>query len=174
MYFDSENVLENKLIILYALNQFKVPINKEQISQIILENVQISYFDVQFLINSLLEDEFLNKIDDNNHEYFSISEKGRDTLNLFTDRIPFYLKEIIDIFIRENKDKVLKQVKNISSFKITGDGEFEVSLRLLENDVSLIDLTLNVVNKTQARFICDNWEAKGQSIYTEIIDALIK
>jgi hypothetical protein len=48
MYFDSENILENKLIILFALSQFNIPMTKEQITQIILENVQISYFDIQF------------------------------------------------------------------------------------------------------------------------------
>ena len=174
LYFDSENILENKLIILYALDQFKVPVNKEQISQIVLENVQISYFDLQFLINSLLDDDFLYKMNDNKIDYFSISEKGRETLSLFSDRIPTYIKEILDIFIRQNKDKVLRQVKNLASYKLSGDGEFEVTLNLMENDVSLISISLNVPSKTQAKYICSNWQSKGQNIYTDIINTLIK
>nr|WP_225877845.1 DUF4364 family protein [Alkalibacter mobilis] len=174
MYFDSENVLENKLIILYALNQFKVPVNKEQISQIIIENVQISYFDIQFLIQSLSTDGFLVLINDNNTDYYSISDKGRETLSLFSDRIPTYIKEILDIFIRQNKDKVLKEVKNVATYKITGDGEFEVRLTLVENDVSLINISISVPNKAQARFISENWEKNGQTMYTDIINTLIK
>jgi hypothetical protein len=113
-------------------------------------------------------------MNDNKIDYFSISEKGRETLSLFSDRIPTYIKEILDIFIRQNKDKVLRQVKNLASYKLSGDGEFEVTLNLMENDVSLISISLNVPSKTQAKYICSNWQSKGQNIYTDIINTLIK
>ncbi|RBP63854.1 uncharacterized protein DUF4364 [Alkalibaculum bacchi] len=173
MYFDSENILENKLIILFALSQFNIPMTKEQITQIILENVQISYFDIQFLIENLKTDAFIYEMSEAGVSYYSISEPGRSTLKLFESRIPTYIKEIITMFISQNKDKVLRQVKYQSSYVKQSDGEFIVNLVLLENEVSLIDIKLNVVNKNQAEFVCSNWEKNGDKLYTQLINTLI-
>lgn len=173
MYFDSENILENKLIILFALSQFKVPMTKEQITQIVLENVQISYFDIQFLIENLKTDEFINELSEGGRSYYSISEAGRSTLKLFESRIPAYIREIISMFISQNKDKVLRQVKYQATYLKHNDGEFIVNLVLLENEVSLIDIKLNVVNKNQAEFVCSNWEKNGEKLYTQLINTLI-
>lgn len=173
MYFDSENILENKLIIMYALNQFKTPLTKDQITQIILENIQISYFDIQFLVESLKTDEFIEEISDAGNYYYAISTTGKSTLQLFESRIPSFIKEIIGMFISQNKDKLLKQVKCQSSYNKQGDEEFIVNLKLCENDVVLIDLKLNVVNKNQADLMCANWDKNGDKIYSQIIDTLI-
>jgi hypothetical protein len=77
------------------------------------------------------------------------------------------------MFISQNKDKVLRQVKYQSSYVKQSDGEFIVNLVLLENEVSLIDIKLNVVNKNQAEFVCSNWEKNGDKLYTQLINTLI-
>lgn len=174
MYFDSENVLENKLILLYAFNQCKAPLTKEQISQIIIENVQISYFDIQFLIDSLVADEFLVGGSPSNPNIYSISDKGRQTLELFIHRIPSYIKEMLDLFIRRNKDNVLKDVRSKASYILRGDGDFAVQLSLVENEVELMELSIHVPNKAQAKYVCNNWENRSSQIYSDIIQALIK
>lgn len=173
MLFDSENILENKLIILYALNQFKTPLTKEQITQIILENIQMSYFDIHFLIDNLKEDEFIIELIEDDIEYYIISKKGSSALPLFENRIPIYIKEIIDLFIIQNKDKILKQVLFTSSYFKQGDEDFLVNLNIIENEVSLMNITVNVVNKKQAELISENWKSNGDKIYKDIINTLI-
>lgn len=173
MLFDSENILENKLIILYALRHFKTPLSKEQITQIILENIQISYFDIHFLIDSLKNDEFILSFKENKKEYFIISEKGNSTLSLFVNRIPIYIKEIIDLFILQNKDKILNQVRNVASYKKLGDEDFSVNLKIIENEVNILDITINVVNRKQADLVCENWKKHGDKLYGDIIEMLI-
>lgn len=174
MYFDSENILENKLILLYAFQQCKSPMTKDQVSQIIIENIQISYFDVQFLLESLLSDGFLIQGPQKQAVVYSISDKGRETLHLFESRIPSYLKEMLDLYVRQNKDKVLRDVTARGTYRLRGDGDFAVELMLMENDVELIELSVHVPNKTQATFICNNWEKRSSRIYGDIIQALIK
>ena len=173
MFFDSENILENKLIILYALSFFKTPLTREQISQIILENVQISYFDIQFLLQNLKEDDFVDEITDSEISQYSITQSGKSTLQLFKDKIPSYLSEIIAMFISQNKDEILKEVKYQSSFKRQGDNQYMVNLKLYENKMLLIDLNVNVVNREQAKFICSNWDKSSSELYNKIIHALI-
>ncbi|MFZ7130798.1 MAG: DUF4364 family protein [Eubacteriales bacterium] len=173
MLFDSENILENKLIILYALSHFKSPLTKEQMTQIILENIQISYFDIYFLIDSLKEDDFIIEVIENDQEFYTISEKGSASLSLFTNRIPLYIKEIIDMFIQQNKDKILKHVRYIATYLKQGDEDFVVNLKIIENDVKLLDIYLNVVNKKQAEFVCDNWKKNGNSLYVNILNILV-
>lgn len=174
MYFDSENVLENKLILLYAFNQCKAPLTKDQISQIIIENIQISYFDIHFLLDSLMDDGFLVQGSSRNNHVYSISEKGRESLNLFIDRIPSYIREMLDMYVCKNKDNVLKDVRCDASYHLRGDGDFAVQMSLVENDVVLMDISIHVPNVTQAKHLCQNWKSGSSRIYSEIIQALVR
>ena len=47
MLFNSEQQAEDKLIILYVLKKIKTSLTREQIALIIVENLQIGYFDIQ-------------------------------------------------------------------------------------------------------------------------------
>ena len=49
MLFNSEQQAEDKLIILYVLKKIKTSLTREQIALIIVENLQIGYFDIHRL-----------------------------------------------------------------------------------------------------------------------------
>ena len=63
MLFNSEQQAEDKLIILYVLKKIKTSLTREQIALIIVENLQIGYFDIQLYIDDLIKDEFLSALD---------------------------------------------------------------------------------------------------------------
>ena len=56
---NTQHQAEDKLIILYVLNKIKTGITREQVAFIIIENLQMSYFDIQLYIDNLIEDDFI-------------------------------------------------------------------------------------------------------------------
>jgi len=53
------------------------------------------------------------------------------------------------------------------------DKEYIVSLKVIENELVLIDLKLNVVSAKQAKQICEKWKNSSENIYSQLIGSLI-
>ena len=51
--------------------------------------------------------------------------------------------------------------------------EFSVRCQVIENETSLIDLTLTVPTKQEAETITNNWNRKNQEVYASIMQQLL-
>ena len=77
MLFNSEQQAEDKLIILYVLKEIKTSLTREQVALIIIENLQIGYFDIQLYIDDLIKDEFLTTLDYDGKSVLTLSPHGK-------------------------------------------------------------------------------------------------
>ena len=59
MFENSAELAENKLLVLYVINNLKYPITNAQLTEIILENNFINYFTLQQYISELITSKFL-------------------------------------------------------------------------------------------------------------------
>lgn len=173
MLFDS-NMAENKLLILYVLDQMKLSLSSIQITQIILENTPINYFTLQGYIDELTKNQLITKNISQDKAYFNLTKHGKKTLNLFISRLPKDWSIDMDAYISKNRNSILDESQNIGSFRKKGDEEFEVQLKILENESELINLSLGVATHQQAKDMVDNWKANGDKIYADIIKILIE
>ena len=53
------------------------------------------------------------------------------------------------------------------------DKEYIVNLKVIENELVLIELKLNVVSAKQAKQICEKWKNFSESIYSQLMGSLI-
>jgi predicted transcriptional regulator len=173
MFVDSTHQAENKLIILYVLNKIKTPLTKEQLCQIILENIQINYLDLNVYIDNLHKDHYINIITHDNKNRYAITNSGQSTLLDFSSHITKYITEILDMYISKNIEKILKDTNIIANYKKMSESNYQVYLKIEENNITLIDLSLNVTSKKQAQIICNNWKENTDKKYSEIINLLV-
>lgn len=174
MIFDSDNLAENKLMILYVMNQMKLPLSSSQITQIILENSSINYFDLQQYMDDLFQSNLISKNNSQGKSYYILTKQGKETLHLFLKRLPKKWCEEIDLYISSNGNSILNESHNIATYKKKGDGEFWVELKIIENQSIIIDLSTSVGTHQQAKDISDRWKKNGEKIYASIIESLIK
>ena len=108
MYENSAELAENKLLVLYVINNLKYPITNAQLTEIILENNFINYFTLQQYISELITSKFLKykKVNDKNLIY--ITNNGVNALTFFTDRITPLKKKIIDDYLLSMEDSIKK------------------------------------------------------------------
>ena len=122
MLFNSEQQAEDKLIILYVLKKIKTSLTREQIALIIVENLQIGYFDIQLYIDDLIKDEFLSALDYDGKSVLTLSAMGKETLNVFQQKIPAYIADMIDLYLKENREKLEKLAQYLTEKEtITGE-----------------------------------------------------
>lgn len=170
---NTQHQAEDKLIILYVLNKIKTGITREQVAFIIIENLQMSYFDIQLYIDNLIEDDFIRLYQmDADKTVVAITAKGRETLNIFEKDIPTYIREMLELYISQNRDRIFREVKVIGNYTKNTDGDYQVQLKLHENNIVLMELNINTPSQKQALNICDNWKNDTQNLYASIIKLL--
>ena len=170
----SEELAYHKLLILYILDKINMDLTNSQITQVVLETEMMNYFSLQQLLSQLMESKFLITYKDSDREYYSLTQKGVETLEYFLSRIPENSTKKVDEYILSNRENLLADTQVKSSFVKQSDNEFIVNLRVIENQCNLIDLNLNVSSEKQAQLICNNWKNNASYMYAEIIDLLIK
>jgi len=172
MLFNSEQQAEDKLIILYVLKKIKTSLTREQVALIIIENLQIGYFDIQLYIDDLIKDEFLSVLDYDGKSVLTLSAMGKETLKVFHQKIPAYISDMIDLYLKENREKIFKEVKITANYQKLGETDYLVELKLHENNIVLMEISLNAPTLKLALDICNRWKENTQDLYSSVLNLL--
>ncbi len=169
---NSDELAQNKLILLYIFNKIDYPTTNSEITQFVLENNQMNYFLVQQYLSELVASNFITIKTKDGNEYYNITEEGKKVLELFYERIAAETKNLVDRKCSIKNEEKVKEKQIIGNYYKKNDTEYIVNLKVVENDNTLFTLSLNVVSNEQAKMICKNWKQNPQVIYKKFIDIL--
>lgn len=170
----SKDLAINKVLLLYIFKKIDFKISGNQITRLVLENKLMNYFLFQQLISELCNDNFIKKDLSESKTVYSITSEGEKTLDCLFSILPEGVKSCIDIIIPEFKIKLKNETLIEAEYFSDNEDEYMVNLKINEDNFPLINLTLAVGTKVEAKSICDGWKKNAQLIYSEIIDSLIK
>lgn len=173
MSLGSGILADKKLIILYLLSNMNIPLTKQQITTAVLENNLIDFFTLQQCTSELEEAGMVKQVVHQKKQCLQTTDGGKNALGVFEHRIPKNVIEVIDNYIARNKDTLKKESQVISEYKKVNDKEYIVSLKVIENELVLIDLKLSVVSAKQAKQVCEKWKSSSEKIYSQLISSLI-
>lgn len=164
--------IESKLIILYILDKLDLPLEKFQLSNIVLENNFLNYFTLQQCLLEI-ESSDLVIIEGEDTPLWRISSQGRKAVNFLSDFLTIRIKKTIDRYVQTNKLTIKKESEVKSSYRKLNEDEYIVTMKALENGMELISLELNVVSASQAQQISENWKKNAEQVYGMIIGSLL-
>jgi len=171
---NNRQLAENKLILLYIIDKLEIPVSNLQITKIILENKIMNYFLLQQYLDELRESNFLSSEQFEGKTLYRITDNGKQTLNYFTNLIPASIRAVIDDAIPSAKSNIRNELLVTADYIPESENEITVSCKVREDKFSLIDLSIAVGTKSDARTICENWKKYSQQIYAEIIESLTR
>ena len=175
MFIDStEELAQNKLLLLYIIDKSEIPLTNGQITEFVLENNYMNYFLVQQFLSELTRSKFIEYSRKEEKERYTILKKGKLTLNYFIHKIPDEIKNDIDKKFEVKKEELKRETQIIGDYFKKNKNEYVVNLKLVEKDSTLFSLYLNVVSSEQAKMICNNWKSNPDKIYQKILNTLIK
>lgn len=169
---NSNEIALNKLIVLLILKEIEMPLTIAQITDIVLQNNLINYFDFSQCLQQLEESNMINKSE--NKQTYAITEMGCKTLSVFMSRIPNNIKDMVKKYVIQNKDSIRLETQVYATYIKESDKEYIVALKVVEKDITLIELKLNVVSSNQAKLICKKWKESYYQVYDQIMNTLIK
>ncbi|MDP4091288.1 MAG: DUF4364 family protein [Bacillota bacterium] len=174
MFNDINQLAESKLILLYILDRINIPVPRNQVTEIVLENNLVNYFSLQQYISELNSANFIESINRNEKKSLCITDKGRKVLSMFCSRISEDIINKVDSYIKEEIDSIKKEISLHADYTIENNDMFIVNLRAQENDITLIDIKVNVPSKKHAIDLCQNWKSNSSRIYNDILKTLLQ
>ena len=171
MYDNTRALAENKLIILYLIEKIEIPLSNSEICQFALEKNLMDYFSVQQYLSELVESGLLEMATENNTTRYTITSDGEDTLNYFIKHISNYAKSVINNYAKENSKRLRAEYAVTANYFQEMNNEYTVKCGVYDSDgaTSLMEISINVATKDQARTICRNWKNNVADLYGEIM-----
>jgi len=170
----SQQLAEKKLLLLYIFQQFDGTVSHSQVTDFVLENDLLNYFIFQQFIGELKDSKFIVEEVNEQKQLFTITDKGKDTLRYFINRIPQRQLDRVDELLKEKKHEIKVKSQVTADYIKAKEGEYLVNLKVIEGDVTIINISLNVASTKQAKQVCENWQGNVQEIYGTLINQLIQ
>ena len=171
---DAFEIAESKVLLLYFINKIKIPVSRTQVTRVILENKFMNYFFLHQYLNELYNDKLINIKKEDHLSFYTITEKGVETLNYLVTVIPAGLKIRIDNSIGEIRQNIRNQTYIDANYYPENENMYNVKCSIKEDDFVLFEYFIAAGSKETARKICNNFKKNSSEVYTEIIDVLLK
>lgn len=170
---DSQIEVRHKLLMLYTLSEFKMPLTNVQFTEFIMELHFIDYFTVQQYLVELIEKGMIEVSESGSTPNYLISSQGLSALSFFNDRVPQDLKNRISKAVVIKRRSIYRDAEILSEYRQINDQEYIAHLRVEEHGHTLIDIELSLVTNRQAKDVCRKWKDDAPEIYAALIRSLI-
>lgn len=162
-----------KIFILYLMRNIGYPLDFSNITDIVLQDEIVKYFDFAECFAELLETgNITQEKDENGETLYSVTEQGKHVADS--------LQSDIFMMIRERS---LKSALRLLSFKKRGsfikcqstplpDGSFSLCCRIVESKEEVMNITLKVDNKKQLDRMTHNFQERPEAVYKGLMTLL--
>lgn len=161
-----------KVLVLYILNYAGMPLSKDNIIKIAMQDGLVQYFDLMQAIDEGLLTGIIDIIGHDNPDILRITEIGRQTLSMFEKSLPHNV-------VRKNQSALLKMLadiereRNIKADIVKKKNGYEVVCTLLDGEDTLLEYKLLVPTQIQAQMIVDQFKTDPTGKYKNILQLLI-
>ena len=165
---------EDKLILLYLIDKMDLPLSYNQMTLFAVADNNMELFVMQQNLSEMIQSGYLEAFQKNNATRYSITEDGQNVLEYFEKQIPQEIRGKVNKYVAENR-KVAKKDYDIDASYIFDHSinEYLIRCGVYENEALLMEVSLYVVPKEQAQFICNNWKENVQQLYSNILNTLV-
>ena len=169
-----DDKIDVKLIALFIIDNFKMPVPSSFIVDTLTLEPFVNYFDLQQQLAELEEEEFVTYYIEDDVRFYSITKKGLQALEFFCVRIP---KTVRERLLRTIKIKI-KDLRNALSikaeYKKVNDIEYSITLGISEGNFDMFNLSLSVGDELMAKKMCAAFKNNPQALYSEFLSILTK
>ncbi len=169
---DPKDKAENKLVLLHLFMKMEYPLTNAEITDFVVSLDLMDYFTLQQYLVELVDGGMLEYIKSESDFIYLITTKGIQSLDYFKNRLPNGLIVLINEGVSKYKKQHAVRTKVSCNHSKLSDSEYIVDLSIMENELTLINLKLNVVSNRQAKEICERWENSSSEVYGAIIKML--
>ena len=174
MDYSFDDKIDVKLITMFVIDSFRVPVPNSYLVDVIMLEPIVNYFDLENHLAELFEEGFVTYYTENCDKFYSLTDKGKEALNFFSSKIPKTVRQRLLKTIKQKEKELKNSLSLIADYKKINDIEYKVSLGITEGSSDLFSLTISVGDEITAKKICAKFKEDPQLLYSEILSMLIK
>lgn len=161
-----------KLIILYLLSRAEGEIAMDRISSFLLEKGYVNFLSLVNTYAQIEESGLVRSRIAQDRCFYSITEEGRQTLRMFRPELSEEIIAQADSFLLREGTTLRNEQSIRADCVPLESGMYHVILKVLERDESVMEIRLQVPDKSVAEEICRKWPEKNEQIYHSLIENL--
>ncbi len=161
--------LEIKILILFILNRLPRPVGLNDLTDLVMCDDGISYFDFSEALSELMESDHISEKDG----LYSITLKGVRNGTITENNIPYSVR------LKAERSAIrLARIQQRSAMIKTeshprAEGGYFVRMSLADGMGEMISMNILAGSETQAHEIEKNFQKKAESLYNEIMTLLL-
>ena len=169
--------VENKLLLLYLVDKMELPLSRGQITEYVQQAELMDYYTLQQTLAEMVDGGYLDatvdQAQDNATTRYSITGDGLTTLEYFEKHIPATIRVKVNNYARDNQRALKREYENTATyFPGVENDVFTVKCGVYEDNRTLMEISISVDSRDQARIIQTNWKANAKLIYGRIMEAI--
>ena len=173
---NATTLAENKVLILYILNQIQNGIIEDGLYKIISSINNVNYFYFKEVLTDLLDSKLVGKFtkDEEEDSVLKITSEGINALSLTIDVLPGILKLKADNVFKEEFSSIADETSIISEFTPRSENDYTIRCKIIENNETIFEVKTFAGSRDRAKKIVDNWNKNASKIYPKILDILLE
>lgn len=165
---------ENKVLILYILNQIPDGIIEDGLFKIITAINDVNYFYFKQVLTDLLDTKLVGIFTKEEEEdVIKITSEGTNALSLTEDVLPGILKLKADNVFKKELSSITNETSVIAEFTPKNENDYTIRCKIVENNETIFEVKTFAGSRDRAKRIVDNWNQNASKIYPKILDILL-
>lgn len=169
---DNETLAENKVLLLYILNNVKEALTNNNLYKIVLAVVDMNYFYFQQFLLDLITNDYVMHYQNEDKTLYQITDKGKITLELTEDILPGIIKLQVDMNLKGAMEEASDESSIIAEYTPKSENDYNVSCKIVEKNETIFEIKTFAGSREQAKQIVDNWKTYAIQIYPKLIETL--
>lgn len=171
---NTTTLAENKVLILYILNQLDNDIRQDDLFKIIASINNINYFYFKQLLDDLIESKLVGKYTKEEEPLIRITTEGKNAYILTKDVLPGLMKLKADNIFKKEFALIEEKASIVAEFIPKNENDYTIKCKIIENNETIFEVKTFAGSRERAKRIIDNWNKNANSIYPEILNLLLK
>ena len=152
---------ENKVLILYILNQLNSGIIEDGLYKIIASINDVNYFYFKEVLTDLMDSKLVGIVTkDEAESVLKITSEGKNALSLTIDVLPGILKLKADNVLKEEFSSIADETSISAEFIPRSENDYTIKCRVIEKNETIFEVRTFAGSRERAKKIVDNWNKK--------------
>ncbi len=169
---DNQTLAENKVLILYILNNVKYALTNNNLYKIVLAVVDMNYFYFQQFLLDLIHNNYVMQYENDETTLYQITDKGKQTLELTEDLLPGIIKLQVDTNLSGAVEEVNDENSIVAEYMPKSENDYNITCKIVEKNETIFEIKTYAGSREQAKQIVDNWKSYAIQIYPKLIETL--
>ena len=137
---NNETLAENKVLILYILNNVKEALTNNNLYKIVLAVIDMNYFYFQQFLLDLIDNDYIMHYQNEDITLYQITDKGKQTLELTEDILPGIIKLQVDMNLKGAMEEVSDESSIIAEYTPKSENYYNITCKIVEKNETIFEL----------------------------------